>query len=112
MHTPKETEEEKADRLYDELLQANVLELMKTGAGKKVIWHILGLCGIYASSFSNQGIFCNDFDGIIFANKIPDRIIGKKFRTPHFNIASASSDNNILVIDKILSFLPALTVIC
>ncbi len=61
MNTPKETEEEKADRLYDELLQANVLELMKTGAGKKVIWHILGLCGIYASSFTgNSTTFYNE----------------------------------------------------
>jgi len=57
----KETKEEREDRIEQELLLANLTTVINTKPGRKIIWHILGLCGIYDSSFTgNSSTFYNE----------------------------------------------------
>ena len=48
------------EREYDVLL-ANVREVLKTSHGRDVVWHILGLAGIYSDAFTgNSTTFYNE----------------------------------------------------
>ena len=44
-----------------ELLKANTRELLKTSAGKSLIWHVLSICNLYGESFTgNSSTFYNE----------------------------------------------------
>ena len=59
---PVQNEQNKADKQYDKdrgALEANIRELAKTKHGKSLIWEVLSMCGLYASTFTgnSQGAF-------------------------------------------------------
>ena len=41
------------DKSY-EVLKANMREVMKTRAGREVMWHLLSLCDIYSDAFTGN----------------------------------------------------------
>lgn len=38
----------------DDLVTANVREVIKSGAGRKVLYHILDICNLYGESFTGN----------------------------------------------------------